>query len=164
MAVREFELFHGAVLTKLVRSDRPITLRMIETNPSEAWSTYKVNDEVRLLVKHSTNQRVLERRSGGRSWTFVFGVDQLRQLQAGVGEKKVFAALVCGGKDVKRDVMQVCLLDDEQIGAVLDVSSTRACSLTIRYFPGKELRVLRERREVLRVPQSRLEKWVVPGS
>lgn len=37
MAIDEFELFHGVVLTKLVRSDRPITLRMIETRPREAW-------------------------------------------------------------------------------------------------------------------------------
>ncbi len=30
MPIREFELFHGAALTKIVRSDRPMTLRMIE--------------------------------------------------------------------------------------------------------------------------------------
>jgi hypothetical protein len=30
MTIKQFELFHGAVLTKLVRSDRPITLRMID--------------------------------------------------------------------------------------------------------------------------------------
>jgi hypothetical protein len=35
MSVHEFELFHGIVLTKLIRSDRPITLRMFETKPSE---------------------------------------------------------------------------------------------------------------------------------
>jgi hypothetical protein len=46
MSVHEFELFHCMFLTKLVQSDRPITLRMFETKPSEEWSIYKLNDAV----------------------------------------------------------------------------------------------------------------------
>jgi len=83
MPLREFELFHGAVLTKLVRNDRPVALRMIETRPSEAWAMYLINNEVPLLVKHSTNSRELRRRQGARSWTFVFGNDQLREVRSG---------------------------------------------------------------------------------
>lgn len=164
MAVKEFELFHGAVLTKLLRSKRPTNLCMVETAPGEAWSTYTVNNEVRLLVKHSTNQRKLERQSGGLSWTFGFSLEDLRKLQPGSDGKKVFAVLVCGGKDVKRDVMQVCFLLEEEIPRALDIHSPKPCSLTIRYSPGKELCVLRDRRVALRVPQGRLERWVIPGS
>lgn len=35
MSVKEFELFHGAVLTKLLRSEKPVALRLIETRPWE---------------------------------------------------------------------------------------------------------------------------------
>lgn len=53
-AVRQFELFHGAVLTALLRRDHPIALSMVETMPSDSWSTYRINDAVNLVVTHST--------------------------------------------------------------------------------------------------------------
>jgi hypothetical protein len=31
MSVREFELYHGAVLTKILRSEKPVALRLVET-------------------------------------------------------------------------------------------------------------------------------------
>ena len=31
MGIKQLQLFHGAVLAKLVRSEHPITMRMIET-------------------------------------------------------------------------------------------------------------------------------------
>ena len=52
MSIKDLELLHGAVLTKLVRSDNPITLRMIETNRNEARSAYTLNDEVILYIKY----------------------------------------------------------------------------------------------------------------
>ena len=164
MAVREFELFHGAVLAKLVRSDRPITLRMIETNPSEAWSTYIINDQVKLVIKHCTKQRKLARVDGAVSWTFVFGPEQLRQLQSDGPGQEVWAALVGGTSDVKRDTMQVCLLDSDQIWSVLDMQAASPVSITIRYEPGKQLRVMYQRKAAFYVPQGRLDNWVVPGS
>lgn len=39
VSIREFELFHGAALTKIVRAERPVTLRLIETRPDDAWAT-----------------------------------------------------------------------------------------------------------------------------
>jgi activator of HSP90 ATPase len=50
MPLREFELFHGGVITKIVRSERPVTLRLIETKPEEKWSTYTLNDKVDLFI------------------------------------------------------------------------------------------------------------------
>jgi hypothetical protein len=61
MAVHEFELFHGIALTKLVRAERPISLRMIKTRPGEAWSAYTINNEVELFLKHSTMPSKLEK-------------------------------------------------------------------------------------------------------
>jgi len=164
VAVREFELFHGAVLAKLVRSDRPISLRMIETHPSEAWSSYVINDEIRLMIKHCTKQRKLKREPGSVSWTFVFGADQLRQLRPDDSGRSVWAALVGGGRDVKEDAMQICLLDQEEIQQVLDLRATKPASLTVRYVPGKQLRVMRQHKCAFHVPQGRLEKWEIPGS
>jgi hypothetical protein len=46
MAIRQFELFHGAVLTKLVRRGQRVALTMIETSPNDPWAVYTINDAV----------------------------------------------------------------------------------------------------------------------
>ena len=162
MAVQKFELFHGIVLTKLVRSDRPITLRMIETRPGEAWSAYTLNDEVDLFVKHSTTPREVARAKGARSWSFVFGVDQLRQMAA--SSRPVYVALVGGSRDVNDGKMQVCLLGPEEVAELIDTSAATPQAVTVRYLPGKSLRVFKGRKERFRIPQNRLDRWAVPGS
>jgi|SRR3990172_2042437 len=162
MAVNEFELFHGIVLTKLMRSERPVALRLIETRPAEAWSAYRVNDELDLFIKHSTAPRLLSRGRGGRSWTFVFSPAQLRQMQGSRREGPVWAALVGGSRDVK-DQMIVCLLDPDQIAEVVDLGSPNQQSLTVRQIPRSNLRVFKDKRERFLVAQSRLDQWEVPG-
>jgi hypothetical protein len=119
MKVQKFELFHGAVLTKLVRSDRPITLRMIETRPSEAWSAYTLNNEVDLYIKYNTAPRSLKRDRAGTAWTFVFGQDELGQMRRSVSKRQTYAALVCGRCNIGKDSMQVCLLYPDEIQGII---------------------------------------------
>ena len=164
MGVREFEMFHGIVLTKLLRSDRPITLRMIETRPAEAWSAYTVNDELDLFIKHSTAHRTITRAKDARSWAFVFSANQLRQMAASCRDRQVYVALVGGGRDIKDDIMQVCLLEPHEWECLIDKSSTRPQTVTIRYVPGKSLRVFKGRKVKFKVPQNSLDNWDVPGS
>lgn len=164
MGIREFEVFHGSVLTKLVRSDRPITLRMIETKPGEAWAAYTINDEVELFVKHSTNARPQARQKGAYSWSWVFNPDQIKQMNKLRKKRPVYAALVGGRKSIKRGKMQVCLLNPEQLDRLIDYSNPNAQSVTVKYVPGKQLRVFSDRKIELLVPQSALDQWVVPGN
>ena len=43
MSIKQFEIFHGIVLTKLVRNENPVTLRMIQNSPkSDDWRIYTV--------------------------------------------------------------------------------------------------------------------------
>jgi len=164
MAVDEFELFHGVVLTKLVRSERPITLRMIETRPGEAWSAYTLNDEVDLFIKHSTTPRDTVRGGEGRAWSFVFGADQLRQMAASKAKGGVYVALVGGTRQIKDTQRCVCLLDPQEVSGLLDLSSTAQQALTVKLISGKSLRVYHGHEEKFKVPQNRLEKWQIPGS
>jgi hypothetical protein len=90
--IKEFELFHGALLTKLVRSEKPLTLRLIETRMDDSWSTYTINDQVRLLVKHSLNPRKLSRVKNGRAWSFVFSKNQVAQATV----DGTYITLICG--------------------------------------------------------------------
>ena len=160
MPVREFELFHGAVLTKLVRSDRPTTLRMIETIPGEAWAAYTINGEVTLLIKHSAAPRRLGRRSSGMRWSFRFGPDQIRQLSSA----NVWLALVCGTVRVGKIQMDICLLDPEQVDQLLDKSSLSQQAIAVRQLPGRSLRASSARIDEFVVPRNRLDTWEIPGS
>jgi hypothetical protein len=109
MSIQQFELFHGAVLAKLMRSDRPIALRMIETK-DEAWSVYTVNDEVELFIKIRTTANELSREKDGLSWQFVFTPEQVEQIRNLYTTKKVAIALVCGRQNIKDD-MQIAFIN-----------------------------------------------------
>jgi hypothetical protein len=161
MPVRTFHLFHGIVLTKLVRSDRPITLRMIETRPNEAWSSYILNDLVELYIKHSAIHRQTEQR---KSWSFVFGLNQLKQMEASQRKRDVYVALVCGDTDTTTKDMQVCLLEPRHLRDLVEFSTDRQQSITINYQPGHKLRVFKDGKEHFKIAQGALDEWQVPGS
>lgn len=161
MPVREFEMFHGAVLTKLVRGDRPLTLRLIETRPEDSWSTYRVNDEVGVLVKHSVRPRTLKREEGAVAWQFVFSAEQMEQLR----QPETWVALVCGSTNFGARDMEVCLLAPSQVATLTDLTDGGQQSVTVKRLPGRSLRVGSARAaEALVVPRNRLDDWSVPGS
>lgn len=159
MSVREFELFHGAVLTKLVRTEKPLTLRMIETRSADAWSTYRINDELSLVIKHSVKSRSLKGESA-KAWQFVFSPEQMRQ----VAESGTWAALVCGASTATDAAMEVCLLEPSELSELLDLRSSGQQSLMVKRIEGKSLRVSSSRRLEMVIPRNRLDKWEVPGS
>lgn len=163
MPVREFEMFHGVVLTKLVRSESPMTLRLVETKPRESWSTYTVNDTVDLFVTHSKSPRPIKRDGGATAWTFQFSQNQLRQMRPKPKGRPVWVALVCGSKKPLDGNMHVCLLNPEDIAKVVDLGAQNP-SVTVRKPTGKGMfQVLKDRREKFKVSLSRLDKWEVPG-
>lgn len=165
MAVHEFELFHGIALTKLVRSDRPVALRMIETQPNVSWATYVVNDSVAVLIKHSTKPITLKTIKGGFAWGFVFPPDQIREITTLRATRDVYLALVCGARRLGAAKMQVSLLTPNEIGQLLDMSGNGSSqSVRVKYRPGSQLRVSGQRGTKLVVPRNRLEKWQPPGS
>jgi len=161
MPVREFELFHGAVLTKIVRSDRPMTLRMIETKPGESWSAYTVNGEITLILKHSATPRKLKRERGSFRWQFTLGAEQIQQL---IGANS-WLGLICGSPNIgKRAPMEVCLLDPKDIESLIDKSSLVQQPIFVNYQPGKSLRASSPKSEEIVVPRNRLDTWEIPGS
>lgn len=162
MGIQQFELFHGAVLAKLVRSDRPIALRMIETK-EEAWAVYTVNDEIELFVKHSTTPRPLAREKDGCTWQFIFTPEQVVQIHNLGYTKKVAIALVCGRQKVKDD-MQIAFIEPDDVQGLIDFSVNTSQSLTVKHLPRKKLRIITDYTVEKLVAQNALDKWIVPGS
>jgi len=190
MGVHKFEHLHGVVLTKLMRSDRPTTLRMVETAPKEAWSLYRVNDAVDLLIKCSTAPRELsrERAQGGHgyAWTFTFTPAEVRKaLERRAGKQShlslppsTYAALVCAFP-MHSQQTKLCLLEPAELGKLLTMAAPMHVpgaevaipavepnqqSITVKSVERKFLRVTSRHEVALLVPQSRLETWTVPGN
>jgi len=160
MPVREFELFHGAVLTKLVRSDHPTTLRMIETKPGESWSAYTLNDEITLILKHSATPHQLKRERGSFRWQFTLSPEQIQQLSAA----NSWLGLACGSRRIGKAPMEVCLLNPGDVDRLIDKSSLVQQSVLVKYLPGKSLRVSSSMIDELIIPRNRLDEWQIPGS
>ena len=160
--MKQFELFHGAVLAKLVRSDRPIALRMIETR-EEAWSVYTINDEVELFIKHSITARHLAREKNAVAWQFIFTLDQIEQIRHLRLNRKVAIALVCGRQNIKDD-MQIAFIEPNDVESLIDFSINGTQSLTVKYLPRKQLRIITDYTTEKLVAQNALDNWDVPGS
>lgn len=168
MVIKDFEMLHGAVLTRLVRSDTPITLRMIETNTQEAWSAYTLNDEVILYIKYSTKNRSSKKDEDVvLIWPFSFSVPHLEQLQ-GLGKRKnVHIALVCGQRSIDDPNMYICLIHPHEIEQCIDIHAAQQQNIKVKYEPRKQLRVWGSKNNIdtaILVASNRLEKWSVPGN
>jgi hypothetical protein len=162
MSIKDFELFHGIVLTKMIRSDHPVSLTMIETNRDQFWSAYRVNDASFLYIKYRTGARKT-RRPRGLSWVFTFGDDQLQQIRRLKEQHPVFLALVC----IAKKPLSVCLLEPSEIERCINLDGQRAQSIIILYQQNRKLRVhgpLNSEADELRIPQSRIDRWTPPGN
>lgn len=166
MAIKEFELFHGAVLVKMLRSDRPINIKMIETRPDDAWGVYTINDEIELFIKQSTSPRPLSRGKGGYSWTFTFSPEHISQLEQLQTKRQIYVALVCARKTIKRGQrMEICFLKPDEFSQVIDMVAKETQSVTVRYVNGaKKFRVFLNRQEKLLISLNEIDRWIAPGS
>jgi hypothetical protein len=157
MPVKSFELFHGAVLTKLVRSDRPVTLRLIETGSQGPWGMYRINDEVNLLLKYSTTPKA---REGATRWDFVVSRREMKELS----NEATWLALVCGSSELRSTGMETCLLDPRQLKALFHLKGWQE-SAYVERKQRTSLRVGPTRAgPELVIARNRVETWKVPGS
>jgi hypothetical protein len=168
MAVRDFELYHGIALTKIVRNDRPTALRLIETKPSESWSVYRVNDAVNLYVKSSATPSPLKRKKNSLVWTFVFGTSHLQELQKLRQEKDVYVALICARRKIGSGPMEVCLIGPDDLVKCIDIESSKQQTIRVMYQPGMSLRAYgplnSTKRNRLKIHRNALDEWRIPGS
>jgi hypothetical protein len=164
MSIKNIELFHGAVLTKLMRNHHPVALRMIETRPKEGFF-YIINDEVDFYIKHRMGK---EGKKGPISWQFSFNPDEIQKM-AEVRKKRnngFYVALVCALPGKSKSKMQIALFDPlkKDVGLVLDFNSNSTQTFTIKdNLSGGMLVVIKDRKEICKLSKGALDKWDVPG-
>lgn len=81
MTIKDIELFHGVIFTKLLRSDRPLNLKLFEFNADQSSAAYIVNDEVALYVKYSKTPQPRERKGYAQVWHFNFSPKHLEEIR-----------------------------------------------------------------------------------
>ncbi len=95
--IHEFEFYHGAVLAKIALDGKGAD---IQAYNSPSRSSYVINKNVGLYIKHSTNRLT--------PWSFSFShehQDEIQKMKDEFGQ--VFVALVCGKDGI------ACLSFDE---------------------------------------------------
>ncbi len=168
MSIKEMELFHGAVLAKLFRSDRPVALRMVEMNFEQSSRAYLVNDIAYIYIKHAKSPRKAVRLTTF-TWVFNFTPSHFDDLLKLIeDQKEVYLALVCGQATINSaGPTEICFLDWSQIWICLDIrAKDRQQSISVQYQKGCSFRVWGTKntsaREIL-VNQDALDNWDVPG-
>ena len=166
MAIKELELFHGAVLAKLVRRDRPINLTMIEFDSDKSSRAYELNTVVTLYVKYSKSPQERERKGYESAWQFTFTAKHIKELCSLIEDKQVYAIFVCGDSNVNNK-MEICLLYPEDIDTCLDLSYLNRQSLHIATPSRGKFRVWGSKngeKGKFLVEKGRIDNWEVPGS
>jgi hypothetical protein len=162
MRIHEVELMHGAVLAKLCRSDKPVTLRLIETQ-DDLRPAYWINDVV-LYMKHSVAPR--KRKRGERErWQFTFTQSHIADLADLVQEADVYLVLICGQPEFK-GAMEIAMLEPGEWQGCLALVASGQQWLAVEAEAHKGLRVYGSCSDdnKIVVARNRLETWVVPGS
>ena len=101
--IKEFEFYHGVVLSRLIHSNIAVTINTYQTNSN---ASYVLNDSVGLYIKHSTKRMT--------PWRFSFKQghqDEIQDMKNGL--KNVFLALVCGDDGI-------VILRHEELKNILD--------------------------------------------
>ncbi len=169
VAVREFEMLHGVVLTKLMRTGGA-SLRLVETDTKQAWAAYRLNEEIIVYVKYRLGNRFSERKQK-LAWTFLFNSPELTKINQLNGIKPIYLALVCGLPEIATEsleAMQIAILSHSQTDKCLDLRCEKPQSISVEYRAGESLRVYGKRNSAeankIVVARNRLDTFVVPGS
>lgn len=159
MAIKDFELYHGAVLTKILRKERPLTLTLIETNTSESWSAYRISDNTKdaiLYMKYCSVPNVTKKHT---RWQYIFNKEHLKELKKYKNDN-IYLALIGLQRNIKDKPMEICLLRKEEIINAIDIDSEFQQNFTVFCEPNRKLRVrgTRTNHNEIKVERSRLDK------
>lgn len=159
MGIKKFELYHGAVLTRILRKDRPLTLTLIETNTAESWSTYKIadnNKDAILYMKYSSAPSVTSKHT---RWQYSFKKEHLKELKK-YEEKNIYIALIGVQRNIDDKPMEICLLNKEEMLEAIDLDSKTTQSFTVFCEAKKKLRVrgTRTNHNEIKIDRSRIDK------
>ncbi len=134
MSIAKYELYHGAVLTQIVRNPKKLSLKLIERNKDEhGWAMYSISagkEDYILFVK--TTGKITQGRKD-RYCNFTFSLGDIELLNR-YKDKKLLVVLVCGEE-------QICLLTRKEVAFLRILESSKSCNVTVSWSRGSQLSV-----------------------
>lgn len=164
MPIKEYEFYHGAVLTKILRKDIPTNLKLVEANPKELWSAYRINDQVVFYMKSSTAPQLIK---SGLRWQFPFTLSHINEIKLLLEQANViYFALICINEKYDGYGSEVCLLDKDQMLKLILLDSINPQSITVYSEKNKQLKVhgtLSQHKKELNINRNLLDRLVLPA-
>ena len=166
MPIQKSELFHGAVLIRLMRSKRPMTSQLLDIKTGkEPWATYILNNKLAILIKSSTSPK--PGKDNVNRWSFTFQTNQLNALKKlnKQYQDQVYVALVCGVDNlkIKDKNTEICLIEPAELTSLIELDASSSQHMSIYLQDNKQLNV-RGLSDPIKVPRTRIEQLVVLGS
>ncbi len=135
MGISKFEMYHGAVLTQIVRNPE-ISLKLIERDSAKhSWGMYTISSgrkDYVILIKSTAKidkaKRTKEYYSG-----FNFALEHINKLNKHL-DKMLLVCLVCHDQNI-------CLLTKDDIQELKLLESKKSCRIAVYWKSGSELRV-----------------------
>lgn len=160
MSIKNFELFHGAVLTKMIRNDKSTSIIMVETEAKSLWALYKINDQVSVYVKYRTKNIISKKNVNKTSWTFSFSQEEFDKIYLMSVNDNIYFAFVCGNMELKK-WMEVCFIKRQQF---LDLMGNDNKLIHVVNENGKSLRIKSPfYKKGFIIPRNALDEWEIPG-
>lgn len=167
MTITAVELFHGVVLTRLVRGNKPIAFKMFAFNADKSSSAYIVNDKAAVYIKHSKTPRLRQRKGYNCAWSFTFSPEHLGEIRGLGREVPVHTAFVCADRKYGRPCQYICFLTPGELSLCVDLNADTQQNLIIANLPRGKLRVWGSKKPAnapLLISKNALERWSVPGN
>jgi hypothetical protein len=161
MSTKQFEFYHGVVLTRLVRSDRPVRLQMSVNQPADSWSAYLIDDSVALFIKRSGKPTELKKDKTLR-WQFTFSDNQLIQMMDYSKDRAVYLALVASRNNSFLDGVNICLISPEQLNSLVDWNTKGTESFTLKDAESSHSYLVCGNGIEIRVKKKAFDSWDIP--
>lgn len=152
MGLSKFEMYHGAVLTEVVRNPE-MSLKLIERDSEKhSWGMYSIisgNKDYVLFIKSTAQIRKGKKEDSSK---FTFSIEDIKRLKNVLG-KELIVCLVCHDE-------HICLLTKNDINDLKILDRDKTCGISVYWKERAELRIKSPFAELgHKVPRNRLKKF-----
>ncbi len=152
MPLSKFKMYHGAVLTEVVRNPE-MSLKLIERDSQRhSWGMYAIaaGKKDYILFCKSTAKIFVGRKNYSN---FTFSVDDIRRIKEHFNQE-ILVCLVCHNQ-------HICLLTKAEIEELKILDDNKSCRISVYWKQGTELTVKSTYAELSgKVARSRLKNFV----
>lgn len=137
MSIKNFQFYHGAVLTKILRLDVPTSLKLVETSET-SWCTYTINDSIALYMMYRNGVKTQKH----IRYTFNFDKKHMMEIKEYIENgKSIKLALICINEKLDKMNSEICMIDQEQLESLINIDSITNQSINVYLENGKSFRV-----------------------